>query len=340
MKIRSKAPLRLSFAGGGTELSPYADIHGGEVLNATISMFAHVLIAEIKSEVVFEATDLNLRDSFSMSEVAKGKKSLALHYGVYSVMMERFNDGKNIPLSIKTYCDAPVGSGLGSSSTLTVAMVEAFNRLMRLNLDEYEIARLAYEIERVELNLSGGKQDQYAAAFGGINYIEFKPDTVVVNSLRLRSWIASELESRLLLYYTGQSRESANIIESQVNSMRNDNEEIYKALHQIKECAREMKISLLQGDLDSFGRKLHESWIMKRSTDAKVTNLEIDRLYDIALNNGALGGKISGAGGGGFMMIICEADRTHEVYKAIDGNSGLFFPVVLTGAGASSWLVP
>jgi D-glycero-alpha-D-manno-heptose-7-phosphate kinase len=340
MKIRSKAPLRLSFGGGGTELSPYAEMFGGEVLNATISMFAHVYLEEIQGQIIFEATDMGLKDVFKIGEIEEGCKTLKLHYGVYKVMINRFNQGVDIPMFVKTYCDAPIGSGLGSSSTLTVALIEAFNRLLSLALDEYQIASLAYEIERIELNLSGGKQDQFASAFGGINYIEFSNNQVVVNSLRLRDWISAELESRILLFYTGKSRESANIIESQVNSMSENSNLIFDKMHAIKENARAMKVSLLKGDIDTFGQILHESWLLKRSTDQKVSNPSIDAMYETALSKGAIGGKISGAGGGGFFMFICKADKTYEVAKSIQTNEGVFYPIVLTKVGASSWLLP
>jgi D-glycero-alpha-D-manno-heptose-7-phosphate kinase len=251
MIIRSKAPLRLGLAGGGTDVSPYCDEFGGYVLNATIDMFAYCIIEPTENDVIsFYAADRS--ESFE----TKSKPSLDLdghldlHKGIYNRIVKQFNDGKPLSLKITTYSDAPAGSGLGSSSTMVVAILQAYAEWLNLPLGEYDIAHLAYEIERIDVGLSGGRQDQYAATFGGFNFIEFyASDRVIVNPLRVKNWIVNELENSIVLYYTGASRESANIINEQVKNAEEKNKKSLDAMHELKADALLMKESILKGEI-------------------------------------------------------------------------------------------
>ena len=341
MICRSRAALRLSFAGGGTELSPYLETFGGHVLNATISMFAYASIsarADHKLELI--ATDLGKSEIVDGAADLPLEGPLRLHRGVYRRIVNSFNQGKPLGLRIVTSCDAPMGSGLGASSTITVALIKAFDEYLGLSLGQYELAHLAYEIERLDLRLNGGRQDQYAAAFGGFNFMEFlSEDRVVINPLRVADWIRSELEASLLLYYTGSSRESANIIAEQTKRIESAEQDTIASLHRIKAHASEMKEHLLKGHIDRMAHTMSKGWEEKRRTAASISNQRIDEVYEKALSVGALGGKISGAGGGGFMMLMTDPIRRRQVQDMLCANGGMLFPCSFSTEGAQSWRV-
>ena len=248
LKARSRAPLRLGLAGGGTDLSPYCDEYGGAVLNVTISRFAHATVSFGGARTVLRACDLDCVEETDSGDIAcEGR--LALHRAVCRRIGHDFYGGSLPPLTLETMIDAPPGSGLGSSSALVVAMVEAFRVALELPLSRYEVARLAFEIERCDLSLAGGRQDQYAAAFGGINYIEFLPgERVVVNPLRLLADVLSEMEASLVLAFTGQSRRSEAIIADQIAQIAGHESTALDGMHRLKEEALEMKLAVLRGD--------------------------------------------------------------------------------------------
>jgi D-glycero-alpha-D-manno-heptose-7-phosphate kinase len=236
-----------------------------------------------------------------------------------------------------THSDAPYGSGLGGSSTLVVAMVRAFAEWWGLPLGEYDVARLAFDIERVDAGLKGGKQDQYAAAFGGVNYMEFYGDRVIVNPLRVKESILTELEASLLLCFTGRSRESAHIIEDQIANASKGHGESLEAMHRVKDDAREMKEALLMGQLARFAAILDRAWQNKKRMAGTITNPRIDELDSFARQNGARAGKVSGAGGGGFMMFFVDAMARHDLRLALEERGHRVLPVSFTSAGAAAW---
>ena len=211
MIVRARAPLRLGLAGGGTDVSPYCDLHGGSVMNVTIDKYAYATIdASPDGLAHFIAQDAGACERIAPAEAIADAGPLQLAKGVYRRIVADHLDGRAPAIRVRTHSDAPPGSGLGSSSTMVVALVTAFAEYFGLALGEYEIAHLAYAIERNDLGLAGGKQDQYAAAFGGFNFMEFYAgDRVIVNPLRIKDWIRAELESSLVLCFTGVSRASA-----------------------------------------------------------------------------------------------------------------------------------
>ncbi|GJE57916.1 MULTISPECIES: GHMP family kinase ATP-binding protein [Methylobacterium] len=339
MITRARAPLRLGLAGGGTDLSPYCDEFGGAVLNCTIDRFAYAFIADRDDgKVAFLAHDLGRRETLDLAEV--NSASLALHRGVYQRICRMFNGGHPLPLTITSTVDVPAGSGLGSSSALVVAMVDALRVHLDLPLGQNDVAHLAFEIERIDLGLSGGKQDQYAAAFGGINFIEFlADDRVVVNPLRVPSRYVNELETSLVICFSGQSRESAAIIDQQTAGMTSHLSATVDALHELKADAIEMKRAIFQGHVQEIGRILSRSWIAKKATARGVTNSHIDGIYDLAMRNGALGGKVSGAGGGGFMMFVVRPDDRLGLLGALNESACKASPVKFMHEGCETWQI-
>lgn len=318
MKIRARAPLRLGLAGGGTDVSPFCDLHGGYVLNATIDMYAFASIELTREPVVrFDAVDLGKHFESTPQPLLDCTGPLALHCGVYNRVVKDFCNGSPFGVRVSTHSDAPPGSGLGSSSTMVVAILQAYVEALNLPLGEYEIAHLAYEIERTDLKLSGGRQDQYAATFGGFNFMEFAAnDRVLVNPLRVKPWIVNELEVSLLLLYTGVSRASAKVIDQQIHNMVEDSTAT-DAFLRVKQEALDMKAALLKGDFDVFVESMKAGWAFKKRTASGVSNSNIDTIYEIAISAGAKAGKISGAGGGGFMIFFVDPAVRPKVARAI-----------------------
>ena len=252
--VKARAPLRLGLAGGGTDVSPYCDNYGGYVLNATISRYAYAIIkAHDDPFIRLEAADLCMRQDLVLSSCLPLDGGLDLHKATYNYMIRHYNDNNPIPIQLCTFCDSPIGSGLGTSSTVVVAMIRAFAELLNLPLDDYKIAHIALQIERVDCGLQGGRQDQFSATFGGFNFMEFYGDNrTVINPLRIKNWIICELEASLLLFYTGVSRESAKIIEAQTANITAGYLDSVEAMHSLKDEALVMKEHLLRGDFSGF----------------------------------------------------------------------------------------
>lgn len=341
MIIRARAPLRLGLAGGGSDVSPYCDLFGGLVLNATIDMHAYAVIEPAHDRTVrLVATDRQQQWEGEAAPALALDGGLDLHKGVYNRIVRQFNGGEPLPLTLTTHSDAPPGSGLGSSSTLVVAMVKAFVEWLNLPLGEYDIARLAYEIERKDVGLSGGRQDQYAATFGGFNFMEFHPEErVVVNPLRIKNWILSEFEASLLLYFGGVSRESAAIIDEQSANVRRKDSDAIEATHALKQEAVAMKESLLKGDFDGLVQSMEAGWQAKKRMASSISNARIEESYERARHAGARAGKISGAGGGGFMMLLVEPTRRMDVMRALADTDGRVSVCHFTKYGTQGWKI-
>jgi len=340
MLIRSKAPLRLGLAGGGTDILNYYSRHGGYVLNATIDMYSYCTIEPSETGTVeFISADLGKCEKYSAEKILPVSSTLPLHTGVYNRIVK---DYCKKPLSFKmtTYSDAPAGSGLGSSSTMVVAIIKAFEEWLNLPLGEYDIASLACKIEREDLSLAGGKQDQYAATFGGFNFMEFyENDRIIVNPLRLKRWIRNELEASLVLFYTGVSRESANIINEQIRHTEKGDSKNIDSMHEMKRQAVIMKEALLKGDFKIFSECLLSGWNAKKNLASSISNSFLDEIYKFALDNGAESAKISGAGGGGFMMIFCNPCRRISLINELKKKQGIVLTPSFTEIGTQAWCI-
>jgi len=341
MIIRARAPLRLGLAGGGTDVSPYCDTHGGYVLNATIDRYAYAVIKTLDVPMVkFIATDQQTEKVKALAEPLELNGKLDLHKAVYNHMVKHYNNGKPIPLELSTFCDAPVGSGLGSSSTLVVVMIRAFTELLNLPLDDYAIAHLAYQLERVDCDLQGGRQDQYSATFGGFNFMEFYADErAIINPLRVKNWIICELEASLVLFFTGVSRESAKIIADQSSNVTSGSVDTLEAMHGLKREALIMKECLLRGDFDGLVESMRMGWENKKRSAKTVSNLYIDEIYNAAVSAGALAGKVSGAGGGGFMLFFVPPDKRMDVIRVLESFEGQVSNCHFTKHGSQSWRI-
>lgn len=337
--VRARAPLRLGLAGGGSDVSPYCDEYGGLVLNATIDKYAYAVIEMLDNgRIEFVASDRQERWDSEAASALPTEGALGLHRAVYNRVVRDFNDGAPLSLRLTTFSDAPAGSGLGSSSALVVTMLKAFQEMLQLPLGEYETAHLAYEIERIDMNLSGGKQDQYAATFGGFNFMEFHADDrVIVNPLRVKNWIISELEACILLCFTGLSRESALIIDEQKRNAAAGTTDSLEAMHRVKREAVTMKEALLRGDFDQFVASLEESWRSKKRTATSVSNSHIDELFAAARAAGARAGKVSGAGGGGFLMVFADPAARMDVVRALTDRGAAVSNCHFTKYGTQGW---
>lgn len=339
MQIRARAPLRLGLAGGGTDVSPYCDIHGGYVLNATVDRYGYAMIRTIDEPFVnFVATDQRRTSECPLTGRMPLDGNLDLHKAVYNEIISTFNAGEPIALELSTFCDAPVGSGLGSSSTLVVVMIKAFVELLNLALDDYAIAQLAFKIERIDCGLGGGRQDQYAATFGGFNFMEFYADErAIINPLRIKNWIICELEASLILFYTGVSRHSAKIVADQSSNVRDGNAVAVDAMHALKVEAVKMKESLLRGNFGDLVETMREGWENKKRSASTVSNPMIEEIYEGACRAGALAGKVSGAGGGGFMMFFVPPDRRMDVIRTLGQFAGQVSNCHFTNHGIQGW---
>jgi D-glycero-alpha-D-manno-heptose-7-phosphate kinase len=334
--IRAKAPLRISFAGGGTDVPPFPQQEGGLVLNATINRYAHgTLRPTADGQVRIRSVDLGTETSFPAGEPMVFDGNLDL----VKAAIRKMGSGAGSGFELFLRSDAPPGSGLGASSALVVALVGLFRELQHLPLTDYELAELAFLVERRDFGVVGGSQDQYAAAFGGFNFLEFEEDRVIVNPLRVRSDTVLELEDNLLLCYTGATRRSDHIIEDQTSRYRRKDAGTSTGLHEQKRLAVEMKNALLQHRLREFGDLLDRAWQAKKRMSERISTPQIDELYEEARRHGALGGKVIGAGGGGYLMLYCDYRSRHGVAEAVARMGAGVDEVAFEQNGLRTWRV-
>ena len=338
MIIRSKAPLRLGLAGGGTDLNTYCDRFGGFVLNTTISLYVHCTIEERNNgKILFESTDIEQSLEIESKEYLPLDGHMDLYKGIYNRIIKDYSK-KPLSFSISTYSDVPSGSGLGGSSTLVVAIIQAFVEWLNIPLGEYDIAKLAFDIEREDIGIVGGAQDQYAATFGGFNFMEFYADKrVIVNPLRVKSWIIDELEASIILYFTNITRQASQIEKEKKDLLENENS--LNAMHEVKEDAILMKEALLKGEIKKFASILGKSWESKKRVSNSISNDEIDKVYKVAMQNGAYSGKVSGAGGGGFMFFMVEPTMKLKLIRALNKQQGEVINFEFVKDGAKGWKI-
>ena len=336
MLIRAKAPLRISFAGGGTDVPPFPEREGGLVLNATINRYAWgTLRRRTDGAITIHSFDYDSSVELAPMEtpVFDGRLDLA------KAAIVRLTAGTDTGFDLLLHSNAPPGSGLGASSAMMVALVGVLNEYRSLPATDYELAELAHSIEREELGIRGGRQDQYAATFGGFNFIELYGDHVVVNPLRIAPDIVLELEHNLLLCYTGTTRQSDHIIDDQMGRYESGEAEATAGLIAQKELALEMKNALLQRRLEDLGDLLHSAWEAKKKMSDRISNERIDELYAAARAAGAIGGKVTGAGGGGYLLLYCQSDRKHHVAARMRELGASVDEFAFEHAGLRTWRV-
>ena len=331
--IRAKAPLRVSFAGGGTDVPPFPEREGGLVLSATINRYAYGALApRDDSQIGLESVDFGLSLNYGVDEeiIFDGKLDLA------KAAIRRMGRGG---YDLFLHSNAPPGSGLGSSSAVMVALIGLLKEYHGQPLTDYEVAQMAFDLERMDLGIRGGLQDQYAATFGGFNFIEFESDRVIVNPLRIPPDVVHELEHNMLLCYTGKTRSSDRIIEDQTNRWEGGDEHALAGLRAGKELAVAMKNALLQRRLNDFGDLLGTAWEEKKKMSPRISNDFIDTAYEAARKKGALGGKVTGAGGGGYMLFYCPFQRKHHVAEALIALNGVVTEFEFTTNGLTTWSI-
>lgn len=336
--IRSMTPLRLGLAGGGTDINLYSDKYTGFVLNATISMYIHcTLIERHNDKILFYSPDTNARSEYKSKKHLELDGTMDIYKSIYNRLVKDYIK-KPLSFELYTYSDAPSGSGLGGSSTLVVGIIKAFVEWLNLPLGEYDIARLAYEIEREDLGIVGGAQDQYAATFGGFNFMEFYKDKrVIVNPLRIKNYIMSELEEQIVLYFTNITREAKDIEEHKKGKL--GDKKSLEAMHAIKQDASDMKEALLKGDFKKMAQILGKSWQSKKVISEIVSNDELERIYTLAMQNGAYSGKTSGAGAGGFMFFMVDPKKKYDLTRLLNAEQGYVADFHFTKEGAKSWKI-
>ena len=333
--VFAKAPLRLAMAGGGTDLLPYWRHYGGVVLNGTIDQYAYCKI-DPYHEWLFKSVDLETEEGYLPLDDKYVDTKLKLLINTYQYLTKGI---ERHPVKITTFVEAPPGSGLGSSSALVVALISAIAEYYSIPLGEYDVAEYAVEIERNICNLPGGKQDQFAAAFGGFNFIEFLPDgRTIVNPLRLNPKTQNMLELSTVLYYVGKPRMDERVIENTSQNLLKNDEATLQATHRIKSAAIEYKRSLLLGDVDKICETMNTYWKNKIQTNEKVVSPELLDSYEFALKNGAKAAKISGAGGGGHMILFTDFERRHQLISALKKRKiGRVVPFKFVKHGVDVW---
>lgn len=333
---RSRAPLRLGFAGGGTDVPPYPEEHGGAVLNGAISRYACVSLEKTNGTTAdIFSLDYDIHQSLDVAKEIVFDGQLDLVKGVIAFFRKNYGLDCGFKLSLRN--DAPPGSGLGSSSSMGVALVQVLSDFCRVPLGLGEVAEIALRVERLDVGIAGGKQDQYAAAFGGINFLEFNGNRTIVNPLRIGRGTLNELESSIVLGYLGLTRQSSHVIEAQTENYRQGRDETVQALHRLKELAYACKNALLCGTLEEFGNLINEEWQQKRRLADSVSNERIDMIYEHACEAGAWGGKISGAGGGGFMFFVADPERRPAVLRSLEADSVSVMPWSFAEYGVEGW---
>lgn len=332
MIIRGRAPLRVSFGGGGTDVEPFCSEQGGAIIGSTINKYAYCsIVPRQDDQITVHSLDFDMTVKYNTREnyVYDGRLDLV----TAALKAMDIKQGCEVYLQ----CDAPPGSGLGTSSTVMVALLSAMAKWKGISMDGYGLADLAYQVERLDLKIEGGYQDQYAAVFGGFNFIEFHGrNNVVVNPLRIKKEIIHELEYSLLLCYTGNIHVSANIIKDQVKNY--EKKDGFEAMCQVKALSHGLKDELLKGNLFSFGKLLDYGWQSKKRMSSKISTHQIDELYDEALKAGALGGKLLGAGGGGYLLVFCPYNVRHKVAARLEAAGGQLTDWSFELRGAQAWV--
>ena len=331
--VRAKAPVRISFAGGGTDFPHWYTKNRGAVLCTTINHYARVTLYPREDQGVrIRSVDLGYMANYQLDEQPAYDGALDLA----KASIQRLGARRGMDLDVRS--DAPAGSGLGGSSALTAAVIGAVAAHEGRLLSRYELAELNYKIEREDLKIPGGMQDQYATTFGGFNLIEFSSKGVLVTPLRIEAGVLNDLEAHMLLCYTGKVRVDLGLITKQIRYYEEKRQGTLEGMQRLYELAFEMKEALLTNRLDDFGELLHEGFVNKKRMNPSVTEgTSADVLYEEARRHGAIGGKLMGAGGGGYLLLYCHTYKQHDVRKALEALGGQFANFSFDGLGLQVW---
>jgi len=335
MIIRSRAPIRMDFSGGWTDVPPFSEKEGGAVINATINRYTYAtLVPRSDKTIRIISADFDTYLEVKDFKQLEYDGNLDLIKAAIKVL------GVQQGMDLYVRCDAPPGSGTGSSSSISVALIGLLNTLQKEKLSPHEIAKLGRVLELKELHIAGGKQDYYASVLGGINYLEFEDPAVSNSRLKVSDEVIAEMEKHMVLCYTGKSRLSGNIIAKVMGAYEKGEEKTTSALFNLKRIAQEMKSALLTGDMKKFAFLLDENWKNQKRLDDSTSNSQIEHLFEVAYNNGALGGKALGAGGGGCILFYCDDNREHEVRIALEKENGHIIDFNFESQGLMTWSLP
>lgn len=324
-----RSPLRISLAGGGTDLPVYYRKYGGMVINMALDRYFYVFLrTSSQNGIQIASADFQTYDRMSPELEESWRGGLKLPRAIFD------HFGINSGISLFLASEAPPGTGLGSSSTVAVGLIKALGTACGLSMSKTELAELASFIEIEKLGAPIGKQDQYAAAFGGVNLIKFEAQDTTVMPLRLSSEKIQRLTQSLVLLYTGRNRSADEILSQQKEATQKKTGSTLEALHRVKEMVMRVKTVLEKGDMAALGFFLHQNWLEKKCFASGVTNPYIDKCYDLAMEKGAWGGKITGAGGGGFLLFCCQEDRQVAVVKALEAQGLQHVPFSMDQSGA------
>ncbi|HVZ62048.1 MAG TPA: hypothetical protein VG892_14785 [Terriglobales bacterium] len=309
-----RSPVRISFGGGGTDLPSYYESYGGVVLSVAINKYFYTVLQRREDGKV-QVISSDLRAVETWQDIARmSVKGSALEIPL-SVLKDL---NCNVAVDLFLASEIPPGTGLGSSASVCVNVLKTLTTYLQIPMSKYELAERAFHIARNTLSKAIGKQDEYAAAFGGLNYITFNPDgTTLVEPMEIDPALTRELQSRLMLFFTGSAHNSWSILANQEESTRSRRGTALDSLHEIKSLAYRMRAALHDADLPLFGSLMHEGWEAKKRVSNKISNSHIDKLYAVARENGATGGKITGAGGGGFLLLFCHPEYREKVRTAL-----------------------
>jgi D-glycero-alpha-D-manno-heptose-7-phosphate kinase len=330
---RSRAPVRISFGGGGSDLTHYFTDHSGIVINATISLYSRAAVKKRNdTKIIIHSEDLKQTiQANSVEELTLQDNDMGLIISLIKLIKPSFG----FELTIES--EFPLGSGLGGSAVVLVAIIGCFNQFKEDKWDNYEMAEMAFQAERLLLNLAGGWQDQYASVFGGFNFMEFTNESNIIHPLRLRQDTILELEACTLLCHTGIQHQSSNIHIDQKKQMQSP--EVLKLVALNKEISNQIKNNLLRGKLDEMAKLIDSAWSLKKQFSSKISNSEVDSIYNFAMNNGAKGGKLLGAGGGGFFLFFVDPFQRSKLKRALQDKGLKTQTITFDHQGLQAWSV-
>ena len=330
---RSKSPVRISFGGGGSDTSAYFSENKAAVINSTISLYTHTTLKlRDDDKIIIESLDLNDKISFNnLEELLDYNGKFALIQSVIKAIKPVFG------FELYIHSDFPMSSGLGGSAVVTSSILGCFNQFRNDKWDKHDIAEIAFQAERLHLGVAGGWQDQYATVFGGLNFMEFNKEQNIINPIRLNNDTVLELEECLVLCYTGTTHDSGNIHDDQKEQTQKV--DVQQRIQSNVELTFQMRNHLLRGRLNEFGKCLHKAWELKRSFSSKISTPWLDEIYKGAMENGAIGGKLLGAGGGGYFLFYVPSFDRHKLMNWIKTKELIVTPFVFENNGLQSWTV-